>query len=203
MKGRIINLADAKIKHCLDHYKKTGQISDPLLQPDSIFMHDDVKKHAGKKYLPVISQIEKELQETRAKSNIEYQKEFEEAFSNLKINFKTKQSKYKFPAILKKYREGMNPVRALYFCLQESLFKYDNKNDLDKWVIGLFKDEDWCNDLVQSLQEDCDSISEFQKKYAKNEYKSNYDDLLILSNVRIDFLHYIEVFSIMNEWDGD
>lgn len=202
MKREIINLPNAKIKHSLEHYKKTGEISESLIDADDVFLHKNVYKGNGVN-MSLINKIESELKQIRSKNNKAQIKEFEQELINLRTQFKTRQDKFIISALSHKYRPGINPVRVLYFSLQESLFKYENKSDLDRWIINMFKDQIWCNEVINCLQEDCANIVAFQKKYAIKEYKSISDQLLMLNNIRTDFSHYICVFSLMSDWDGD
>ena len=45
--------------------------------------------------------------------------DLEDVYYTITNNLKTGNEKYKLPAILKKYHKNINPVRAIYFEIQE------------------------------------------------------------------------------------
>lgn len=131
----------------------------------------------------------------------EYQQDFTYEYNSLLENLETKQAKFKFPTILSGYRKDMNPIDALYQNLQEALFKYDKDNPICVWIIELFKDEQWLDDLIYAIRKDYTDINNFQHKHYRNEHAIGYGEICVLQNIKTNYAHYIEVFSMMKDWE--
>lgn len=124
---------------------------------------------------------------------------FELEYQNLISNLKTKNQKYRHPTIMGGYRKTINPIDALYQNLQEVLFKYDDDNEFCVWLVNLFEDSEWLDQLLCDIEEDCINISKFQKKHLK--YQKNYklERLHVLQNMKSNFTHYKNVFKMMED----
>jgi hypothetical protein len=132
-----------------------------------------------------------------SETEIEFNKEYTELIDALS----SRHRKYRYPTILSGYRKEINPVDALYQNLQESLFKYNPENEFCVWVINLFKDEVWLSQLLQDLEDDCNSITDFQQRHYKNPNNIGLNKLHILQNIKSNFEHYAELFTMMQSWE--
>jgi hypothetical protein len=127
--------------------------------------------------------------------------EFDKEYADLNKKLLSRHRKYRYPTILSGYRKEINPIDALYQNLQESLFKYDPENEFCVWVINLFKDDTWLTQLLSDLEDDCHAISKFQKKHRNNPNNVGLDKLHILQNIKSNFEHYAELFTMMQSWE--
>ena len=105
---------------------------------------------------------------------------------------KTRSCAFMFPTTMAGYRKGINPVDALYNTLQRTLFNFDKKDVYHIWIIGLFKNPDWNNKLQCALIADCETISRRMQIYPKDKD---------LDRLYLKFLHYREVFKLMEYWE--
>jgi len=126
-----------------------------------------------------------------------YKEKFNKEYSELISCLKTKSPRYKFPTIMSGYRKEINPVDALYQNLQEALFRFDKNNKFYVWIISLFTDEEWLTQLLADLNNDCVTISKFQKENSKNKYGVGLNELHVLQNIKSNFVHYRKAFIMM------
>jgi len=193
MKGKIINFDKARIASYLRQYEKTGVIHHGLLRavpnefpayartlPGYTFAKNGIARH---KYL--------QQQETLDV--------FNEDLEILRDSFKTEATEFMFPTIMCRYRKGMNPVRGLYYELQKTLFTYNEADIVHRWIISLFHDQSWYNELITALEYDYEAITKFQHKHLpKTRNKHIERELSVLNNVKENLLHFKEVFILMN-----
>jgi hypothetical protein len=98
------------------------------------------------------------------------------------------------------YRKDINPVDALYQNLQEALFCFDKNNKFYVWIISLFRNEEWLDNLLADLHHDCVMISRFQKDNYKNKYNVGINELHVLQNIKSNFAHYKKTFAMMRDY---
>ena len=195
MKGKIINFNKARIMAYMRRYEKTG------------VLHKNLSRVVGDR-LPAVAREFKsfvyannELKNQRIRKRNNTILDFESDLELLKNNFKTESVEFMFPSILCNYRRGMNPVRALYYELQKTLFQFDKNNHVHIWIIDLFSDKEWSDRLIKSLEIDYNSISKFQQKYlpAASISKDIERKISILNNVKDNLNHFREVFMLMQD----
>ena len=196
MKGKVINFNKARIMAYMERYEKTG------------VLHKNFAMAIGGETLPsyardfksfTYASIALKNQRIRARNNIIL--DFENDLELLKDNFETESAQFMFPTVLSQYRRGMNPVRALYYELQKTLFQFDKTNEVHLWMISLFSDEDWYKSLIKALNTDYRAISKFQQKHLPQgaTAKSVERELSVLNNVKENLKHFKEVFILMKD----
>lgn len=196
MKGKVINFNKARIMAYMERYEKTG------------VLHKNFAMAIGGEALPsytrnfksfTYASIALKNQRIRARNNIIL--DFENDLELLKDNFETESAQFMFPTVLSQYRRGMNPVRALYYELQKTLFQFDKTNEVHLWMISLFSDEDWYKSLIKALNTDYRAISKFQQKHLPQgaTAKSVERELSVLNNVKENIKHFKEVFVLMKD----
>lgn len=129
-----------------------------------------------------------------------FKEEFNRGYNTLVTNLRTKNAKYKFPTVMSGYRKDINPVDALYQNLQEALFCFDKNNKFYVWIISLFRNEEWLDNLLADLHHDCVMISRFQKDNYKNKYNVGINELHVLQNIKSNFAHYKKTFAMMRDY---
>ena len=115
----------------------------------------------------------------------------------------TKSAEFMFPSILCNYRKGINPVKALYNSLQESILKYDRENTHYNWILSLFEDSAWYDNLMLALRTDISNGKEILKSGMNNESILIKDDKKNLARTLEDFLTYVEIFEMLKDWKKD
>jgi hypothetical protein len=129
-----------------------------------------------------------------------YKEQFNKEYTELISSLKTKNVKYRMPTVMSGYRKDINPVDALYQNLQEALFCFDKEDKFYMWIICLFKEKLWLDNLLADLTSDCEAISIFQKSNSKNKYNVGLNELHILQNIKSNFAHYKKTFAMMRNY---
>ena len=141
-----------------------------------------------------------EYEETYYEEKEYYKEKFSKDHAELLACLKTKNAKYKFPTVMSGYRKDINPVDALYQNLQEALFRFDKDDKFYVWIISLFKNKEWLNELLADLHSDCAAISKFQNENSRNKYNVGLNELHVLQNIKSNFSHYRKTFAMMKDY---
>lgn len=197
--GIVIDLETERIARGLKEYKSTGIV------PKVVFTEElEIKKEvfAVSRRLNISNQkITLDCSNTASFYKIFENRKFDEDLENIRHNFKTNSYKFKFPTILSKYRRGINPVNALYNELQETLFKYKADCDKHVWIISLFKDQQFLNELISAIENDLTDIVQLENKY-KNPLTTHVTKHIVeLQKVKQNLLHYKDVFILVADME--
>lgn len=101
------------------------------------------------------------------KINIQYRKNVSAHRQKINIicqvcleNLETHDTKFHIPEIIERYRESINPVKALYYDLQEILFLYEDKpkNKHHKFLISKFSKTEDFEDILVAVNNDLASL---------------------------------------------
>jgi len=195
MKGKVINFNKARIIAYMRRYEKTGVLHKNLYRVASSGLPPFAREFKSYPYAAA------ELKNYKIRIRKSKYLDFENDLEVLKNNFKTESSKFMFPTVMSNYRRGMNPVRALYYELQKTLFQFDKNNHVHVWILSLFKDIDWYNSLIDALEADCRAITKFQLKHlpVATVRKGPGREISVLNNVKENLKHFKEVFILMKE----
>ena len=76
-------------------------------------------------------------------------------------NLSTLDNAFVLPAVMARYRESINPVKALYYDLQEIMFLYDGKTKKDHHVflINKFSSKSDFTDLLLAVEKDISDLN--------------------------------------------
>ena len=75
-------------------------------------------------------------------------------------NLSTLDKSFIIPEVIKRYRDTINPVKALYYDLQEIMFLYDRKTRKDhhKFLIERFSDIEDFNNIISAVDKDIEDL---------------------------------------------
>lgn len=198
MKNNVINFETGKIRVALRKFEATGEVSDYLLDGESI-----VKEAYSVGHCSTVQRVKTMLEINKLYAYIDFQEQFNIGLAEIKNNFKTIDADFMFPTVLSKYRKGINPVDALYNSLQEALFKFHEDIPAYNWVVSLFEDGDWLDKLLQSMTDDMNAIRAFIKKYISSNGTFITKELKNLQLMHDHFMHYTEVFLMVRQWSTE
>ena len=150
------------LKECRS-YLKNGEVSDSLSMainnstPGHIeFLKSDMAEDEKNIVDIVVKKIrgtfKKNITSQRQKINIL-------AISALE-NLSTLDKSFVIPKVIERYRDTINPVKALYYDLQEIMFLYDGKTKKDhhKFLIEHFSDIKDFNDIILAVDKDIEDL---------------------------------------------
>lgn len=114
--------------------------------------------------------------------------------------------RFEIKKVTERYRETINPVKALYYDLQEIMFLYDGKpkNKHHKFLIEKFSNKESFNDIIVAVDKDLLDLQECRERIIqireelgfanKSEY---YKKVIDLYN---EMLQWKRLFSKFPEW---
>ena len=111
-------------------------------------------------------------------------------------NLRTLDQRYKFPSILIKYRQGINPVRALYFEIAECRINFDLSNASHRFVYDIFLQEHFFPQLRLDIEYDIISLQKLEQRYI--DIKTNYP----FFTYPLSYYHVQEMIKDFKKW-GD
>lgn len=118
-------------------------------------------------------------------------------------SMETVSPEFMFPTILAKYRKGINPVKSIYYSMQEAVLKYDPTDPTYVWVLGLFEDHDWYEKLMIAIRADLHSCEMVLRKHIHNDSSMAMNYKRNLANILEDYQVYIDIFSMLADWKND
>ena len=109
-------------------------------------------------------------------------------------NLRTKKDIFVFPSLMKKYRKDINPARALYFEISNLMLHFNSDDERHIWLLGLFKENTWRQELIHSCLLDVQNIDSLISKYFHHMKKEG--------NVSLEMLHIIEIRKDLKTYVG-
>jgi len=111
-------------------------------------------------------------------------------------NLSTEDSEFTIEEITKRYRESINPVKALYYDLQEIMFLYDGKpkNKHHQFLINKFKDIESFEKIIEAVDKDIKDLNECKHRINKLKTDHNYP------NTTIHLKKIVDLHNEMFQW---
>ena len=121
-------------------------------------------------------------------------------------NLSTENSKFSIEEIMKRYRESINPVKALYYDLQEIMFLYDSKpkNKHHQFLINRFKDKESFEKIIVAIDRDISDLAECKQRVNKLKTDHNYpntsEHLKKIVDLYNEMIQWKTLFEKFPEW---
>jgi len=124
-------------------------------------------------------------------------------------NLSTEGSEFAIEEITKRYRESINPVKALYYDLQEIMFLYDSKpkNKHHQFLINKFKDIESFEKIIEAVDKDIKDLNECKQRINKLKTDHNYpnttEHLKKIVDLHNEMIQWKTLFEAFPEWVED
>jgi hypothetical protein len=124
-------------------------------------------------------------------------------------NLSTEGSEFSIEEITKRYRESINPVKALYYDLQEIMFLYDSKpkNKHHQFLINKFKDIESFEKIIEAVDKDIKDLNECKQRINKLKTDHNYpnttEHLKKIVDLHNEMIQWKTLFEAFPEWIED
>ena len=121
-------------------------------------------------------------------------------------NLSTESSEFAIEEITKRYRESINPIKALYYDLQEIIFLYDGKpkNKHHQFLINKFKDIESFEHIIDAIDRDLSDLSECKQRVNKLKREHNYpntsEHLKKIVDLYNEMIQWKTLFEKFPEW---
>lgn len=160
---KIIDFKKKKfLKECRE-YLKSGKVSDTLSMainnstPGHIeFLKNDMSDDEKQIIDIVVKRIRKTFQK-----NITSQRQKINMLSISALeNLSTLNKSFIIPEVIERYRDTINPIKALYYDLQEIMFLYDGKSKKEhhRFLIDRFSDIEYFSDIILAVDKDIEDL---------------------------------------------
>lgn len=195
----IIDLRKKRFLRDCKEYLKTGVVSDSLRMdivissPGHIeYLKKGLTVDELKLANTVIDKVKKLYQKTvsanRQKVNI--------IASSVLENLSTSDKRFEIPEVVIRYRETINPIKALYYDLQEIMFLYDGKTKKEhhKFLMEKFSKENAFEEIIIAVDKDIHDLHEckLRLKDIREEFSINHN---------IEYAKkVIDLYSEMQQW---
>ena len=208
MDNNIVDFVLLRIQNELEKYNKSKTIPYDILE--GVYSIDDIKDHYYEKLSPKHKKIaDKLIKDYTCKINNNLgnlKKALRKEYSFLMSNLESENIDFKFPSILSKYRNSINPLRALYYETREMIRSYNYENQYHQWLLGMIHDKEFNNKIVDALSIDVKRLEKIVSRYYLPLTKYTNDIPLELFHARQlikDFRHYKNMFISVQQWDPD
>jgi hypothetical protein len=196
------------LRDCKD-YLKTGNITDSLsvdiinsspahieylkkgLSPDNIKVVNSAIERIKKLY-------QKQLSSNRQKVNM--------VASTVLENLSTLDKRFEIKEVMERYRETINPIKALYYDLQEIMFLYDGKGKKEhhKFLISKFSKQENFEEILIAVDKDIYDLHEckMRLKTIKEYYgvNSNSEYARKVTDLHSEMQQWKKLFQRFPEW---
>lgn len=201
--SKIYHIKHLRLINDLEVYLNKNQMS-PVLKS---YMHknginkkkfyeffDGVDRHEVKKLYSKLVLAYQRQTKNDSEIDLQLRYDLEDSYFIVIENFLTKGSTYYFPSILKKYRPNINPVRALYFDVQEVNIKYITEDENHQFINNRFKSEDFFKRLMIDIEKDLKGLRTIEKKYKDTKKRHSFFTL------PISYYHIQDMIKDMSKW---
>ncbi len=206
--GNVIDFRILRLQNELEKYRKTGVIPGMLL--DGFFSVEDIfdkfYEQLPKKYQRVADNLKEEYYHSLVENQGQLRAALRSDYEYVMSTLCTEHDSFVIPAILRKYRKDMNPVRAIYYDSRELFRGYDPENHTHHLLIGLLTDPEYNNILLNALERDIASLEKIIKRYYIPLTRMSESIPLELFHARQtirDFKHYHKTFRSARNWIPD
>ena len=135
-------------KHIIQYMDKHSITKQKFYEYFSNLPRNEVKKY----YKILVSAFQYYINDS-SEIDLQLRYDLEDVYYTITNNLKTTNEKYKVPAILKKYHKNVNPVRSIYFEIQEIDINFNKKNEDHMTVVNLIKDKKFIDELIQDIKQ--------------------------------------------------
>jgi len=124
-------------------------------------------------------------------------------------NLATESTDFTIAEIMTRYRESINPVKALYYDLQEIMFLYDGKpkNKHHQLLIRRFSKLESFENIIRAVDKDIKDLNECKQRVNKLKMDHNYpntsEHLKKIVDLHNEMIQWKTLFEAFPEWVED
>ena len=196
------------IRDCKD-FLKTGNITDELraavnnASPGHI---DFIKKELDAESKKLIDIVVDKVREKSRKDSTNHRQKINLLCQSVLDNLETESDRFRIDEVILRYRQSINPVKAIYYDLQEIMFLYDGKpkNKHHKFLIEKFSKAEDFREMIFAIERDLEDLKEckIRIKEIKDLYKmagnSEYSKRVL--DLHNEMLQWKKLFLAFPDW---
>ena len=163
----IIDFKKIRLENLLIKFAKSNEIPhefiDGRMNPDTL--HIAYKDLLSEYHLKLLNKVRRILTSRLRKSQENVYESFMEEYLYFYKHQCTKEDKWVYPIVSSKYRDNLNPIRALYYELLNIMNSYNPESEVHTFVLDLFTDAEWRNTIINCVSKDIRSIDKITSTY--------------------------------------
>ena len=163
----IIDFKKIRLENLLIKFAKSNEIPhefiDGRMNPDTL--HIAYKDLLSEYHLKLLNKVRRILTSRLRKSQENVYESFMEEYLYFYKHQCTKEDKWVYPIVSSKYRDNLNPIRALYYELLNIMNSYNPESEVHTFVLDLFTDAEWRNTIINCVAKDVRSIDKITSTY--------------------------------------
>jgi len=201
MSKDIINFDAIRLTTELNKYQRHKEIPNSFL--DGTFTILDVKEilpTLSRKHKIIANKLIKQYDVDIKQSKDGLIKVFLNEYRAFLNNQHTRNERWVFPNVMKKYRYNINPVRALTYDVREMAYSFNPDNDHHIWLQQLVTDPNFYHRIIQDIIKDRKKVDKIINYYVPlfNTANVNFEEPLEMKHLRTlrtDLLEYANLFT--------
>ena len=205
----IVDLRKQRFLRDCKNYLKTGNVTDSLSvdiinsSPAHIEYLKKGLSHDNLKVVNAVIERIKKLYQKRLSSN---RQKVNMVASTVLENLSTLDKRFEIKEVMERYRETINPIKALYYDLQEIMFLYDGKGKKDhhRFLISKFSKKENFEEILIAVDKDVHDLHEckMRLKTIKEDYgvNSNSEYARKVTDLHSEMQQWKKLFERFPEW---
>ena len=203
--GKVYKIEQIKLIESFKKFQKDGTLDKHIIQymdQNSITKQkfyeyfSNLPRNEVKKYYKIIVSAFEHYIKDSSEIDLQLRYDLEDVYYTITNNLKTSNEKYKIESILKKYHKNINPVRSIYFEIQEIDINFNKDNEDHVTIINLIKDKEFIDNLIQDIKQDTRSLQRLERRFY--EMKKLYK----FFTFPMTFYHTQEMIKDIKKWSG-
>jgi len=201
--SKVYHINQMRMIRDLKEFDRSGKISNYIvtfLLKNSItkkkfyIFCEGMSRTEMKEYYGILVNAYQKYLKNNTELDLQLRYDIEDSYYITSSNLLTKNDIYSFPNIMSKYREDINPVRALYFEIAEINISFNLKDIDNDYVKNQFKNDIWFKKLMTDIEHDMTSLRGIEEKF--NLLKKKYQ----FFTFPISYYHTQEMIKDMQKW---
>ena len=178
----------------ISNYIVTFLLKNSITKKKFYIFCEGMSRTEMKEYYGILVNAYQKYLKNNTELDLQLRYDIEDSYYITSSNLLTKNDIYSFPNIMSKYREDINPVRALYFEIAEINISFNLKDIDNDYVKNQFKNDIWFKKLMTDIEHDMTSLRGIEEKF--NLLKKKYQ----FFTFPISYYHTQEMIKDMQKW---
>jgi hypothetical protein len=207
MSNNLVNFDAIRLTTELNKYQKHKTI--PTAFFDGTFTILDIKNlmpMLSKRHQKIADRLIQQYNVDLKHSEEGLYKSFVNEYTAFLKNQHTRNSRWGYPAVLKRYRKNINPVRALVYECREVIHTYNHHNEHHAWIHSLVTDPEFYHSIITDIVKDRTKLDKILNYYLPLYNAGNFRlpfEIQHLRTLRNDLLEYANFFTELRNWQAD
>lgn len=201
----IINFDAVRLSTELNKFQKHKSIPTSFF--DGTFSLLDLKENyndLSKKHQKIADKLISQYTQDINSSQGSLHKSFLNEYIGFLNNQCTRKPEWEFGPVMKKFRQNINPVRALIYDAKEVIKYFNHNNEHHMWLQEILSDKELNSKLLDCIVRDRKRVDKIINYYHPLYKSANIElpiEMLHLKQLRQDLLEYANFVTVLKKWD--